>query len=87
MCLNKTYSIVSKGNNLSDAFTIQNGLKEGDALDMNGTDQLLVYADDVNMLGENTNTIREVTDAILICYSCSQLFEPCHIFEGFIAYH
>jgi len=57
MCLNKTYSIVSKGNNLSDAFTIQNGLKEGDALDMNGTDQLLVYADDVNMWWAKTQTL------------------------------
>jgi hypothetical protein len=32
MCLNETYSKVSTGKNLSDAFPIQNGLKHGDAL-------------------------------------------------------
>jgi hypothetical protein len=32
MCLNETYSTVCIGNNLSDKFPIQNGLKQGDAL-------------------------------------------------------
>jgi hypothetical protein len=32
MCLNKTYSRVRIGKSLSDKFTIQNGLKLGDAL-------------------------------------------------------
>jgi hypothetical protein len=32
MCLNETYSRVHIGKNLSDKFTIQNGLKQGDAL-------------------------------------------------------
>jgi hypothetical protein len=32
MCLNETYSTVHTGKNLSDNFTIQNGLKQGDAL-------------------------------------------------------
>jgi hypothetical protein len=32
MCLNETYSTVSLGKNLSDKFTIQNGLKQGNAL-------------------------------------------------------
>jgi hypothetical protein len=32
MCLNENYSKVCKHKNLSDAFPIQNGLKQGDAL-------------------------------------------------------
>jgi hypothetical protein len=32
MCLNKAYNKVCIGRNLSDAFPIQNGLKQGDAL-------------------------------------------------------
>jgi hypothetical protein len=32
MCLNETYNKVRKGKYLSDAFPIQNGLKQGDAL-------------------------------------------------------
>jgi len=33
MCLNKIYSKVCIGKSLSDAFPIQNGLKQGDALE------------------------------------------------------
>jgi hypothetical protein len=32
MCLNETYSRVRIGKNLYDKFTIENGLKQGDAL-------------------------------------------------------
>jgi hypothetical protein len=72
MCLNETYSKGCIGKHFSDSFPNQNGLKQGDALSpllfnfaleenqvglkMNGTHQLLAYADDVNLLGDNINT-------------------------------
>jgi retron-type reverse transcriptase len=69
---------------MSDNFSIQNGLKQGDALSplifnfvldyavrkvqeiqvrlkLNGTHQLLVYADDVNPLDDNIDTLKRNT--------------------------
>jgi hypothetical protein len=36
-----------------------------DGLKLNGTDQLLVYADDVNILGGSAHTVKENTDALV----------------------
>jgi hypothetical protein len=59
--------------------SIQNGLKQGDALPswiltfslhyvtvmvrkLNGAHQLLVHTDDVNLVGDNINAIKKITE-------------------------
>jgi hypothetical protein len=76
MCLSETYSKVRVGERFSDKFSVQNDLKQGYnlsplffdfasdyAVRMSiWTHQLLVYADDVNLLGDSLNTMKGNTE-------------------------
>ncbi|KAJ4428078.1 hypothetical protein ANN_24092 [Periplaneta americana] len=59
MCLSETHSRVRI------EYAIRKVQDNRQGLELNELHQLLVYADDVNMLGENTQTVRENTEILL----------------------
>jgi hypothetical protein len=51
--------------NFALEYTIRRVQEKQEKVKVNGTHQILAYADDVNILGETINTIRKNTEAVL----------------------
>jgi len=52
--------------NIASAYDIMRDKKNQNGLKLNGAHHLLVYADDDNILGGNTHTIKKNTEALVV---------------------
>jgi hypothetical protein len=52
--------------NFALEYAIRNVLENQVGVKLNGTQQLLSYADDVNLLGDNTDTIRKNMETVIL---------------------
>jgi hypothetical protein len=67
--VHKTVSLVCKIK-LLFTFSLQYAIRRAqvnqNALKLNGTHQLLVHVDDVNILGESVHTVKTITESLVV---------------------